>query len=135
MPTTLSGRPLGRGVRGQDRLRPAGFVQTPEQAELQLELLGGRFDDDVDSGQRIHRRDAFDPVQGRLALVVADPVLGEEAVEALLDGLETLLDASVVEVVHDDAKAAGRRDLGDAAAHGAGTDDADGFDCHAGLLR
>ncbi|MCY1207008.1 hypothetical protein D9M72_185920 [compost metagenome] len=117
-----------RGIGGKDGARFGDPVQLAEQLLLDLHVLEHRFDDQVGIGQllqvqrgREQRHAGLDigRAQAPLArgIFVVAPDRLQAAVQRLLRGLDDGHGVAGVEEVH-----------GDAAAHGAGADDADAPD-------
>jgi len=103
---------------------PADIVQFLEELEFDLLVLGGGLDHEI-GGRHVpqvgtHR----DAIEGLPALSLRKSPFFDQSVEIVNDPLPSLLDELVVHVVHDDANAIGRGDLGDSGTHLTGADDA-----------
>ena len=126
----VGGGDLGDAERGrvgrQDGVRTDDAVQHPEDRLLDLERLDDGLDHEVGVGEVLHlgrQRDAAEQLVGRLLrhlLALDRPTRG------VLEVLASALDGRVADLDPDDRVAVAREHLGDAGAHGAEADDADG---------
>src|SRR5579859_1861513 len=124
-----------RGGAGEDGVRLGEFVKNSEEFEFHFEFFGDGFDDELGVA------DGF-----------VDDLGGGEAGEGSVTGggvyfaaadafFEGFADPGggfgehgVGDVFEDSGVAAEGGSVGDAAAHGAGADDGDGFDLHGGIV-
>jgi hypothetical protein len=93
-------------------------------------VLGDGFDDEIAILEILEVHRAMDPPQRvRLGLLV-HPGLGHQALEALAQPAQPLVEKGLVGFDHDGRKAGLRRDLRDAGPHEPATDDAYVLDGH-----
>ena len=115
----------GRGVGGEHAVRRDNGLELPEQAPLDLQILDDGFDDDVAVPERRrvpgHGVQACLGVSGRLGRHA--PLRGE-VVEGRRNRGPRLIGGAVAGIGEQHPDPRGGGDLGDAAAHGARTDDA-----------
>ena len=124
-----------RSVRGQDGVRLQVRDQRLEDGLLDLFVLGGRLDDEIDVGDLRGVRRRGDARQGGLGVGLADGALGDLAGKVLLDLAQGGLEPLGAHVVQANLAAAQRAHMGDARSHLAGADDADGVDVAHTLFR
>ena len=117
-----------RGVGGDDRARPADFPEAREHPLLQGQVLEHRLDDHVAIGQRRIIQRADQQADAAFSLLRRHPPLGHRRFVVTTDRRQATLQRRRVGLDQDGRDA----DVGevhrDAAAHGAGTDDADPID-------
>ena len=105
-----------------------GLERRAERAEdlaLDLLLLGRGFDHQIAIGELVQRFCRADAIEGGLPLVVGDALAADLARQIAADGGKPLGNALGDDVVEQHVETRERADMGDAAAHLAGTDHAD----------
>jgi len=120
-------RECGSVRREHDVLRNR-LVEVREDVLLDVHVLHGGLHDHVAVREVGELRRPRDAVDGSLCLALAQFVLGHEAVQRGLDGVEAGFDVLRLDVAHHDVVALGGGDLGDAGTHRARADDADRLD-------
>ena len=118
----------GRGVRRQDDVCRQEVVELGEDLAFDLEFLGGRFDDEVAAGKRGAVDGALNAADRGVHLVLGELGFGDFAGEILADGVEAAIEEALLDFAEADIESAAREDVGDAVAHGAGAQHADGGD-------
>ncbi len=128
MPTTRAGRPVAAprlviGIEDVLEARIGAGREDPVRAAEELRLDGRVLDDRLD--HQLGRHEVVDGLDARQHLVRVGPALLGEPDEALPHRLQPAFDRTGRGVVKRDPAAGGGDDLGDPAAHLAGTDDED----------
>jgi hypothetical protein len=124
------GHRQGGGVGGEDGVVADDLLEPGEQRALGGEILGNRLDHDLGGAEPVEAGQHLDARRGRRRLARSDlPLLGlaRDHRRGEIAGLPGDLLPGVAE---QDPQPARRRDLGDAPAHRAGADNADGCDVH-----
>ena len=125
------GRKLGdgdrRGVGRQHRVRRNDAVELLEDAQLDVEILGGGLDHQLRLGHGGIVGRALDAPEDRGPVRLADLILLDQADEAGADGGDALVDGGIVDVHHHHLESGHGGDLGDAIAHQASADHGNGF--------
>ena len=106
-----------------------------EKSDLRTGVLDDRFDDEVGLGEPPELRHGDNASEQGVHLRGAHPAFFDRSPEALSDRLESERDLLLCDVPNEDLVTELGEDLGDAAAHGSGPDDADGANLrHADLM-
>jgi hypothetical protein len=126
------GGDLGQRDRGRVRCQNCGrlreSVHVTEERELDVEVLGGRFDDEVGRCERCEARRGLDAREGRIAILALHLALRDERREVLLDATEAALCHAFEGIDEQYIEPTASRHLRDALAHLAGTDHAQRLD-------
>ena len=101
-------------------------VEHAEDRLLDLERLDDRLDDEVGVGEVLHLGGQGDPAEQLVGRLLRHLLALHRAPRGVLEVLASALDGRVVDLDPDDCVAVAGEDLGDAGAHGAEADDADG---------
>ena len=117
-----------RGVGGEDRLRIELRAELRIDLALDALVLGRRLDDEVGAGEIAHLVRGGNLAERRLAGLLGELAVSDHAGQVAADGGEPLLDAVRRDIVEQHLVAGQRGDLGDAAAHLPGADDAHSLD-------
>ena len=113
-----------RGVGGEDRARLRDPVEVGEDALLEVHLLEHRLDDEVGILEGLEVGRAGDERDAAVALLLRQPAAGDRAGVVLPDRRKPAVER-VLRGLDDRHRDAGIGEVhGDAAAHGAGADDA-----------
>ena len=115
-----------RSVGGEDAVLADDALELGEQGLLRREVLDDDLDHEVAGRHRRGAVDHLDPAHGRRMRLLREAALLHRALEHLGDEGLGLRRRARARIGHPHAHAAGRGDLGDAAPHGAGADDAQG---------
>src|SRR5215470_10892175 len=121
----------GGGVGSEERVRRADAVELAEGLVLHRLILGDGLDDEVAALEILQMRRAAEPAHRLVLGPRLDLRLGHQALEALLDPAQALVEEGLVCFDHDGGEARLRRHLGDAGAHEPATDHTDLLDGHA----
>src|SRR5208337_5642052 len=124
----------GRGVAGQDGRERADGIQLPEDLELQRLVFRGRLDHHLRPGHIPEIDGGPDAAENRVQVPGAHLALLHTPGQVLADGLQAPLDQFLGDIADDHRQTAHGRHLGDAAAHLAGADNANGFYLHPLLI-
>ncbi|MCY1239534.1 hypothetical protein D9M72_523310 [compost metagenome] len=119
-----------RGVAGDQRIRADHAAEVGEQPELQLLVLGGRLDDQVDVGQYLPVGGCGQHFQGIQACLGAEQVLLRHPLQAAANGLPAALQGVLGNIQHEHLQPGHRAHLRDAVAHGARADHSNLVDLH-----
>ena len=114
-----------RGVSGQYSLRPDCSLQCRENLTLDTNILDHRFDHNAAGCKTTDIREDLDAGNCRLRLLGAHPPLVRSPCQQPVDLRQRFEGRFAVGVIKLNCTAAHCRDLGDAAPHGAGTNNAD----------
>ena len=122
------------GVGREHRVVADDAVEQPEDRLLDLERLHHGLDDEVGHGEVLHVGGEGDPAQQLGLLLLGHLLALHRAPGGVLEVLAAALDAAVVELDADHGVAVAGEDLGDAGAHGAQADHADGGELAGSLV-
>ena len=125
-----------RGVAGQHRGGGQQILQCGKHAAFDRRVFDDGLDDEVAASQRLQVAGVTDACGQRVQHVVADAFLVALALPLLLQLVLRRWQRRCIGVVDGDEAARLGGDLGNAAPHGAGTDDAYGFEmcCHPAII-
>ena len=115
-----------RGVGGQDGVGRDHRLEFAEQLLLHFEILEHRLDDDVAGLQVLDLLGDAEIGVGLREVGIGQTALGDQTLQGVEDRRPGPRRTTGGRVIHDRLHAALRGDLSDAAAHGAGSHDADG---------
>jgi hypothetical protein len=114
------------GVGGEQAVVPDDVLEGAEQTLFDVELFQYRLDDEYAVGEVGEVRGGPEPGAGGVPVAAGEPVLRDEPVEPGADRLGRRFGTPGHSVVEPYGVARDQRDLGDALAHGAGSDDCHG---------
>ena len=125
-----TGERYGRGVGCQNGIRPHHAAQFAEDAFLDGRVFGGGFDDQIPVGQFGQQGGGVDARQNGRDVGVSQAAFLGHARQAVANGGQALVQGGLSDVGQFHVKAMHGKNLGNAVAHGAGTDDGDVEDAH-----
>ena len=118
----------GAGVGGHERGGGQHAVELAQDVDFEFEVFGSGFDHELRGREAVVAGGDLDAAQRGGFVGLGDFFFFDEAVEAGGDGGQAFVDGGLADVDHDDLNAAGGAGLGNAVAHGASANDADGGD-------
>ena len=123
------------GVGGHDHLGREHTVELLQDLDFEPFALGGGFDHQLRTFEVVVTRRALNQAERGVFVGGAHLFFLDQAVQAAGHCGQAFVDRGLVDVDQHDADAVGGANLGDAVAHGARADDADGLDgiAHAGI--
>ena len=126
-----------RGVGGDQRARLQRGAEVFENLDLEVLVLGRGLDHEVAIRKLRLVGGAGDALERCLVVGLAHLLLVDQPLQALVDHRKPLGDGGIGNVGHDNGQSGSRADLRDTVAHGAGADNANGFnhDLFAPVLR
>src|SRR5262245_2020248 len=117
-----------RRVGRQEHIGRQTLAQLLEDLALGRLVLGRRLDDQIAVGELLVVAGGRDAPQRGVLVLRADHAAADLAIHVAPDRLETFFDVRLIDVRKTDVEAFERADMGDAAAHLAGADDAAALD-------
>src|SRR5579871_501229 len=116
------------GVRSENGFGWKDAVEVTEESGLDIELFRRGLDGKVTDRQRVTVERWGDTLAGFLGLLWRDLFFGDFAGEVLFNRRQTAIQKALLDVAKQNKKAGAGADMGDAVAHGSGSEDCDGFD-------
>src|SRR5581483_2331131 len=120
----------GGGVGSEDDLGVADAVEFAEEVSLDLQLLGGSFNDKVAGLEAGASHGRLDALERLIALLGGELLLGDFPLQVCGNGRDRAIEEALLDVAQEDAVPGPGKDVGDAIAHGARADNADSLNLH-----
>jgi hypothetical protein len=123
-----SGHGDGGSVACDDDVGAEDAVGFGEDGAFDFEFFGDGFYDEIGGGNCGHVGRGFHAGENCSLLCFREFTLLDFAVEIFADGIERAVEEALVNITQDDREAGAGEDVGDAVAHGAGSEDGNSFD-------
>src|SRR4029077_8105488 len=120
----------GRSIGSQVDFRTADSVEVAEDFGFDFKLFGCGFHHQVTVCQLCPVHYRLNTLQRRSLVVRGDLGLNQLPLKVLVNGLESAVQEALCHVAQHDLIPAAGKDMGNAVAHGSGTDDSHAVDLH-----
>jgi hypothetical protein len=123
----------GRSVRCENNFRATELVEIAEDFRFDVELLRGSFDYKVAASKLGAAYDWFNAFERGRFVVRSDLAFGDFAVKVLGDGCQPAIKETLLHIAQNHVVSAAGKHVGNAIAHGSGSNHSDALKVHEGF--